>query len=283
MGNGTLRVDGFRGNNNDGDMAFSGLTNIIGDIHNNSTGVIISSGGGPVTFYDDVVNNGEIRTNVNSFSVYFGSYSGNGDTGTGTVIMEGDLKPGSSPGTMAFGGDLSFGPQASLEIEIGGLIAGSEYDQVTVADDISLGGMLDVSLINPFSLSPGQSFEIIDVSGVLSGTFLGLAEGGLVGNFGGTNLLITYAGGDGNDVTLLAALPGDFDIDGDVDGFDFLGWQRGESPNPLSQSDLADWEANYGTVAPLAAVSTQVPEPCTTVLFLMLSGTLLMGRQSIAR
>jgi T5SS/PEP-CTERM-associated repeat protein len=281
IGSGTLRADGSI--TNDGDMAFSATANIIGDVTNNVGGTIISAGG-TTTFFDDVVNNGEIRTNQNSFTVYFGSYSGNGDTGIGgTVIMEGDLKPGSSPGTMAFGGDLSFGPQASLEIEIGGLIAGSEYDQVTVADDISLGGMLDVSLINPFSLSPGQSFEIIDVSGVLSDTFLGLAEGGLVGNFGGTNLLITYAGGDGNDVTLLAALPGDFDIDGDVDGFDFLGWQRGESPNPLSQSDLADWEANYGTVAPLAAVSTQVPEPCTTVLFLMLSGTLLMGRQSIAR
>ncbi len=99
------------------------------------------------------------------------------------------------------------------------------------------------------------------MGGSLSGAFSGLAEGGLVVNFGGTNLLITYLGGDGNDVTLLAALPGDFDID--VDGFDFLKWQRGESPNPLSASDLADWEANYGTVAPLSATSTTVPEPST--------------------
>ena len=44
-----------------------------------------------------------------------------------------------------------------------------------------------------------------------------------------------------------SGITGDFDLDGDVDGYNFLKWQRGESPNPLSQSDLADWEANYGT------------------------------------
>ena len=39
---------------------------------------------------------------------------------------------------------------------------------------------------------------------------------------------------------------GDFDQDGDVDGQDFLVWQRGESPDPLSASDLSDWQANFG-------------------------------------
>ena len=40
-------------------------------------------------------------------------------------------------------------------------------------------------------------------------------------------------------------MTGDFDGDGDSDGFDFLKWQRGESPNPLSQEDLAYWKANF--------------------------------------
>ncbi len=67
----------------------------------------------------------------------------------------------------------------------------------------------------------------------------------------------------------LDELPGDFDSDGDVDGDDFLIWQRGGSPFPLSASDLADWEANYGTVAPLSAVSTAVPEPSSALLVLI--------------
>jgi hypothetical protein len=64
---------------------------------------------------------------------------------------------------------------------------------------------------------------------------------------------------------LSLAQPGDIDEDGDVDGFDFLKWQRGESPIPHSTSDLSDWQANYGTLDALAS-SRSVPEPPTKVL-----------------
>ena len=33
----------------------------------------------------------------------------------------------------------------------------------------------------------------------------------------------------------------------DVDGRDFLVWQRGSSPAPASIGNLADWQANYGS------------------------------------
>lgn len=64
------------------------------------------------------------------------------------------------------------------------------------------------------------------------------------------------------------SLSGDFDGDGDVDGEDFLLWQRGGSPNPLSASDLTDWEANYAAAVPVSISSTAVPEPtiCTGIL-----------------
>lgn len=52
----------------------------------------------------------------------------------------------------------------------------------------------------------------------------------------------------------------DFDGDGDVDGRDFLVWQRGESPNFGSAADLELWQAQYGTSSELAA-AVAVPEP----------------------
>jgi hypothetical protein len=55
---------------------------------------------------------------------------------------------------------------------------------------------------------------------------------------------------------------GDFDSDGDVDGRDFLVWQR----NP-SIGNLVDWQANYGAGALSANVA--VPEPSSFVLVLM--------------
>lgn len=60
-----------------------------------------------------------------------------------------------------------------------------------------------------------------------------------------------------------ASLAGDFDGDGDVDGADFLAWQRGESPDPLSPADLATWQSAYNGGALAAA---QVPEPTAALL-----------------
>jgi endoglucanase len=66
--------------------------------------------------------------------------------------------------------------------------------------------------------------------------------------------------------------PGDFDNDGDVDGADFLIWQRGESPDPLSTGDLTDWQANYG----LSSLATAtVPEPSALVLASLGLGTII--------
>jgi len=78
-------------------------------------------------------------------------------------------------------------------------------------------------------------------------------------------------------------LPGDFDGDGDVDGNDFLRWQRGESPNPMSPSDLDEWEANFGTTVPLSATSTAVPEPSTSIAALLAMVAMLCRRDVVAK
>ena len=58
---------------------------------------------------------------------------------------------------------------------------------------------------------------------------------------------------------------GDFDGDNDVDGKDFLIWQRGNSDNPLSPGDLNLWQTNYGA-GPSVANATTVPEPGSMLL-----------------
>lgn len=59
-----------------------------------------------------------------------------------------------------------------------------------------------------------------------------------------------------------AGVTGDFDGDFDVDGDDFLVWQRTDG----SSGGLADWQNNYGT-GTLAAGSVAVPEPGGLLLF----------------
>jgi hypothetical protein len=76
---------------------------------------------------------------------------------------------------------------------------------------------------------------------------------------------------------------GDFDNDGDVDGNDFLKWQRGESPTSLSEADLDAWKANFGPSSlPTAAVA---PEPATGALVVLLAGLVglaVRGKSSVA-
>lgn len=56
---------------------------------------------------------------------------------------------------------------------------------------------------------------------------------------------------------------GDFNSDGQVDGRDFLEWQRGNSPDALSAADLANWQAAYGQSAPALMA---IPEPAGLAL-----------------
>jgi hypothetical protein len=67
---------------------------------------------------------------------------------------------------------------------------------------------------------------------------------------------------DAADVAAIAALvvtgPGDFDGDGDVDGADFLGWQR------TDPSQIAVWESNFG--AGSVAASSAIPEPTSWLM-----------------
>jgi len=68
--------------------------------------------------------------------------------------------------------------------------------------------------------------------------------------------------------SLVEATPGDFDLDGDVDGTDFLVWQRGFG-SIYDSTDLANWQTNFG-VPGQVVVAAAVPEPGCLLLVLML-------------
>ena len=72
---------------------------------------------------------------------------------------------------------------------------------------------------------------------------------------------------------IAAGLNGDFDVDGDVDGDDFLEWQRGTA----TPADLALWQGNYGAPSG-TATNSAVPEPAS-VLLLGIAGTLWVMRR----
>ena len=79
--------------------------------------------------------------------------------------------------------------------------------------------------------------------------------------------------------------PGDFDRDNDVDGEDFLVWQRDGSPNSHSAADLAVWEENYGLtdISFHIAPSLSVPEPSSVLLLAVFWPSTVSTRHRVKR
>ena len=72
------------------------------------------------------------------------------------------------------------------------------------AERIRLGGILEIFFVYDFAPQPGQTFQIITVNRARLGEFENAPEGMVVGGYCDVELVISYTGGDGDDVTLTA-------------------------------------------------------------------------------
>ena len=154
-----MRFNG--GLSNQGSVGISfGTSNVYGDIDNQSGATIVVNGNSNVTFWDDLTNNGTVEVSSGSTVAHFGTLSGEGSfTGGGTNFVEGGLSPGSSPGTMSFDDNLVLGVSSTTLMELAGTATG-EYDRLVVAGGLTLGGNLDVELIDSFIPQVGDVFDL---------------------------------------------------------------------------------------------------------------------------
>ncbi len=90
---------------------------------------------------------------------------GSGAVGAVTVNSGGIVAPGNSPGKLTVNGNYVQTSGATLKIELGGATAGSGFDQIAATGIASLGGVLDVSLVNGFRPKIGDTFQIITSNG----------------------------------------------------------------------------------------------------------------------
>jgi hypothetical protein len=165
------------GLDNVGRLSFSGGdTQVYGTVQMLGDSRLIASGGATATFFDVFRHNGaEVKASAGSALVFFGEVRGAGSfTGTGTVYMEGGYSPGNSPAAVTLDTDVVFGDAATLTLELGGLTAGSGYDQLVLGENgsLALDGALVLDLINGFTPTAGDSFAVFDFApGQLTGAF----------------------------------------------------------------------------------------------------------------
>jgi hypothetical protein len=124
-------------------------------------------------------------------------------TGTGTIQApvnnSGLVSPGGLPGTLVLGSgkDYQQGTSGRLHIEIGGHSPGTQYDQLVVGGNATLGGTLELVFFNGFVPQPGDGFQVLTCASQ-AGQFAQInapAANGTVwiGRYSGTNVSAVLA------------------------------------------------------------------------------------------
>jgi hypothetical protein len=114
------------------------------------------------------------------------------------VLNAGTLNPAAGvAGGVSISGDFSQGT-GRLNIELGGLTPGTDFDQLNVNGTATLAGTLNITLIGGFSPNAGDSFRILSYGARVGtfGTILGLDLGGgkvLVPSYNANDLTLTTA------------------------------------------------------------------------------------------
>jgi autotransporter-associated beta strand protein len=223
--------------------------------------------------------------------------SGGTLNGTGTIVggvtinSGGVFAPGLSPGTITIGG-LTMSSGAALNFELGA----TARDRIVLTNNgtISLGGVLNLSLFDGFTPSLGQTFPLFEGS-----------IGSIAGGFSAINAPVfnglTFTPIQNANTLLLqvvesTTLAADFNFDGTVSSGDLATWRsnfaasgsathaQGDADGDadVDGTDFLVWQRQLGLAAPVHPVQASVPEPGTGIL-LPTAATWLLTRRAAGR
>jgi hypothetical protein len=149
------------------------LTVTTGTLTNAPGGLIrISEGtGGTRQLFANLDNRGALLVRSNATLSVTGSLL-NASTGilggagtfnltSATVTNEGTVAPGTSPGILSVSGNLPHGAGSRFEAEIGGFTAGTEHDQLVLANPVNFDGTIRAALINGFFPKKDDAFTVL--------------------------------------------------------------------------------------------------------------------------
>ena len=263
-------------------LAVGGVTN-PGPPATGGAGELTISNQADVWVTEDVVlfADGVINLNGGSFKAdrvdfFFGAGEFNFNSGElhvqifdGNLFqMGGTLSPGADDGEA--GDTLITGEYhlddftSRLEIEIGGVAAGTEYDFVNVTQDVFLTGFLDLELLQGFEPMPNQTFTILNTNGNLTGFFQNVGDNERldIDNGDGGSFLVRYGATSPNPNQIVLSdyqppfILGDVNGDGEVNLLDVAPFVDALSSGTyIPAADInMDGEVNLLDVGPFVAL-----------------------------
>ena len=186
---GTLRNSGTVSSTGTVSVAHNGL------VHNTSSGAMNLA---EVDVAGTLENDGTVTmTGSSPLTIAAGGVLSGSGTVVGDVLNGGTLSPGDSPGIFTIVGNYTQTSTGVYLLELFGPGSG-QYDQLVVTGTGTLGGTLDIDLMNGF-LPSGQSFEFIDSGGLLGAfskvDFLDCPTCSSLLAYNGTNVSLTATNG----------------------------------------------------------------------------------------
>ncbi|MBA3483817.1 MAG: hypothetical protein H0T51_18590 [Pirellulales bacterium] len=187
------------------------------------------------------------------------------------VNQGGVIAPGGIAGETHILGDLAM-PSGVIALEIGGTAAGT-FDRIVVDGQLAAGGELEVSLLGGFSPAAGDAFDLLDFSSMTGAFTLDLPA-----LAAGLQWDATHLASSGVLAVAVAPLaPADFNHDGSVDQLDLAAWTAGfgssgqidnthgdaDLDGDIDGGDFLAWQRQLGGVH---SAATAVPEPATAWL-----------------
>lgn len=195
------------------------------------------------------------------------------------------ITPGNSPGTLTIEGNATLETGSVLEVEIGGLLPGTQYDQLVATGSITANGILDLAIVNSgngFQLPGiGDQFTFLSAAGGVSTAFENVAAlksvagGSLIGWSLSSNATSSVL----QAVSITPLADGDYNGNGVVDSADYVVWRKGvgginlaadgNRDGVIDNFDYSVWRSHFGGAIGSGEFEPDfgaVPEPSAALL-----------------
>lgn len=204
------------------------------------------------------------------------------------IVNQGTLVLGASPGQITLP-SYTQSETGILEIELGGT-GPDDIDRLIVTGAASLAGTLNLSLINGFVPSGGETFDFLSVAGGITGAFDMI-------NLPSLPLGLSWGLNDDDptmfQLSVVQGLPGDYNEDGAINAADYTVWRDrlggGTSlPNDdttgVGPDDYDRWSMHFGENAAAGSIQPDaVPEPSDLQLLILAATVVCLGVRRAGR
>ncbi len=140
-------------------------------------------------------NNGSISNSLGVFNNNAGATLSGAGSYTGSLVNDGTFSPGNSPGVFTINGN--FTNNGTLNIEIagnGGAGVATGHDKLQINGNAVLGGTVQLSVTNGFSPVDLDTYNFVNVTGILSNTFGTFsAPAGWLVDYAGSNVNTNFS------------------------------------------------------------------------------------------